>query len=294
MIELLIYTFIFIAGAFIGSFLNVVVDRLENGEPIFMDRSHCDFCRNKLFPKDLIPVFSFITSLGKCRYCKARLSFNYPLSEILTGLSFVLAAYITQVITVPLPTAVVSFVYLLIIFSVYIVLLFSDLKFQIIPNPVVWTGIIIASLYVILNEVWNLYSLYDALKSNSVLGKYLLQTDFMVTRVNIALSTLALTFGSAILLALFFLLLIIVTKGRGMGGGDVRLALLIGIFNGFPNNTVAIFLGFVTGALYSLVLIILRKTSIKSTIPFGPFLILGSILAFFYGDIIISWYLSNL
>ena len=91
---------------------------------------------------------------------------------------------------------------------------------------------------------------------------------------------------------LFFLSLIKITRGMGMGGGDVKLGFLIGLFNGFPVNIIAIFVGFLSGALVSLVLVLLKKRSMKDTIAFGPFLIFGSILSLVFGQQILNWYIG--
>jgi prepilin signal peptidase PulO-like enzyme (type II secretory pathway) len=97
-------------------------------------------------------------------------------------------------------------------------------------------------------------------------------------------------FVGAVIICLFFLLLVWATKGRGMGWGDVKLGFLIGLVNGFPYGFEAIFFGFVFGAIYSLVLILLKKKTVKDTIAFGPFLILGSVFVLIWGERILNWY----
>lgn len=294
MINFLMYFCTFVAGTFIGSFLNVVADRLENKESIFFGRSHCDKCKTNLRPKDLIPLLSYAFLKGKCRYCATQLSYYYPLAEILTGLFFVLGAYFVNLFVFSDVATWLYYVYILAIFCVYIVIILSDLKFRIIPNKAVATGVVISVLFTIANQIYILSSLYLALKSDPILGKYLLQTDFFTSRISFALTDFGLAVLSAFLIALFFWFLIVVTKGRGMGGGDVKLAFLIGLFNGLPNNVIAIFSGFLTGALYSVVLIIIGRRKFTDAIPFGPFLILGSLLALFFGSQIIAWYLKLL
>ena len=294
MIEIAMYVLIFVAGAFIGSFLNVISDRLQSGESILVGRSHCDNCKTTLSPFDLVPILSFVFLAGKCRYCKTKLSYYYPFSEFLTGSLFVYAAYISGLFIVPSVVNWIYYVYIALIFSLFVILILSDLKFRLLPNKIVFTGIIISLVFLILSSSYTLYSIHTQLNADPVLGKYLLQTDFFESRVLASLRDLSYTLLSAFLLSLSFYILIIATRGRGMGGGDVKLAFLIGLFNGFPVNLIAIFLGFVFGAVYSLVLLLMKKSSLKDTIPFGPFLILGSIIAYNYGYQFLTWYLSLL
>ena len=110
----------------------------------------------------------------------------------------------------------------------------------------------------------------------------------------LVLRNAGMSFAGAFGISLFFLLLIFLTKGRGMGGGDVKLGFLIGLVNGFPLSVVAIFLGFLIGAMYSLLLVLFKKKSLKGTIPFGPFLIIGSYLTVFFGNFLFEWYLRLL
>jgi leader peptidase (prepilin peptidase)/N-methyltransferase len=96
--------------------------------------------------------------------------------------------------------------------------------------------------------------------------------------------------GGAILIALFFQFLILITKGRGMGDADVKLGFLIGLVNGFPMAFMAVFMGYVLGAFYSVFLMLMKKKTMKDSIPFGPFLILGSVLILLFGNQIWLWY----
>lgn len=291
MIDILFYILIFVAGAFIGSFLNVVVDRLQNGESIFFGRSHCDHCKHPLVSKDLIPLLSFLFLKGRCRYCKKKISLYYPLSEIITGFSFVGIAYFLKIFEFNSITNWVLFAYLVIVASFYIVIFLLDAKYRIIPNKIVFAAIIFVMLFTLVNFGIGATTFYYQLK-NDEFGKFLLESGFWQDRVLFYAKNLGYTFVSAFAIALFFWSLIFITKGRGMGGGDVRLGFLIGIFNSFPLNIVAIFLGFLIGALYSVVLLLFRKRGMKDTIPFGPFLILGSVIAFVYGRQLLDWYLG--
>ena len=123
------YFLLFISGAFIGSFLNVVSDRIISKESILFGRSHCTFCNKILGALELVPVFSFLIQKGKCLTCREKLSYYYPFSEILTGLLFVWSAYFNGVFTSASNLTWISFIYLTVFGCGYIVLLFTDLKY---------------------------------------------------------------------------------------------------------------------------------------------------------------------
>jgi leader peptidase (prepilin peptidase)/N-methyltransferase len=287
------YALVFISGTFIGSFLNVVVDRLQNGENILWGRSHCDKCKTSLVVEDLVPLLSFISLKGKCRYCKTKLSWFYPATEVLTGLLYLGVAFLLQIFKAPYPALWLIFAYLVLIGSFYIVIFFSDIKFRIIPNKIVFPAIISVLLFNIGNIIYTSVSSYNYLK-NDPFGKYLLEAGYWHTQVTRLVTQFGVTLVSALALMLFFWFLILITKGRGMGFGDVKLAFLIGIFNGFPTNIVGIFCGFVLGAAYGIILMLLKKKKVKDTIAFGPFLIAGSIIGFLFGSQLLSWYMALL
>ncbi|MBP8961215.1 prepilin peptidase, partial [Patescibacteria group bacterium] len=122
------YFLIFLFGLFVGSFLNVVADRSCRGEGFLSGRSYCEFCKTVLKVADLVPVFSFLASFGVCRYCKKKLSIAYPLSEVLTGLMFVLALSLSNYAVAPSAATLGKLVFLLVIFSSYIIIFLADLK----------------------------------------------------------------------------------------------------------------------------------------------------------------------
>ncbi|MFZ5425217.1 MAG: prepilin peptidase [Patescibacteria group bacterium] len=283
---LLGYLVIFFSGLFVGSFLNLISDRLDTEESIFIGRSKCSFCGKNLTPKELVPVFSFLYQRGKCLNCKKTLSKLYPLSELLTGAMFVLAAYSANIFT---DSSLLVFFYFLFVFSAYVILFLTDIKFRLLPNKVIFPTIAIVLLYTIGIKTYDLATSYIYLK-NDEFGKYLLDVGLWNDRLYLTLQQLGFQFLSALGIFAFFWLLIVLTKGRGMGGGDLKLSLLIGLFNVFPINILSIFLGFLTGAVFSVFLILVRVKTIKDTIPFGPFLILGSLLGNFFGNYLIYWY----
>jgi leader peptidase (prepilin peptidase)/N-methyltransferase len=225
--------FLFLIGACIGSFLGVLATRLPRGESVLWGRSHCDYCGKPLRWFELIPIFSFIIQKGRCLRCHKKLSWSYPLLELVTGLGFV---YLYPRVS------------LLVIFSCLLVIFISDMNYQIIPDSMVVIGAIAALFY---------YISPDTLLSAA---------------------------GSFV----FFYLLWLVTRGRGLGFGDVKLSVLIGLLLGYPLTIVAYYIAFLTGAGVGVILMIRRRAGWKSKIAFGPFLILGTVVAFIWGTYFIT------
>jgi leader peptidase (prepilin peptidase) / N-methyltransferase len=291
-IEVLFYFGIFVAGLFIGSFLNVVADRIVKGKSILFGRSACEFCKQTLSAFDLLPLVSYISTLGKCRYCKKSLSIYYPLSEIITGGLFALIAYYMDFFNNSSNVfAWLIFVYFLIVFSFYIIMFLTDVKYGLIPNKIVYPAIIFVLLFTIFNMAYTAIATYRFMTTDSF-GQYLFEAGYWHSQMTSMLQSFGLTLVSTLGIGLFFWLLTRIKQGRAMGGGDVKLAILIGLFNGFYMNILAIFLGFLLGAVVSLVLIVVRRKKMKDTVPFGPFLILGSLIALFWGDRLVDWYLG--
>lgn len=284
---------IFIFGTALGSFLNLVSDRVVKGGKIVADHSKCDKCGEELKPFNLIPVISFLVQKGKCSYCKTGLSWYYPFSEVLAGLFLVLAATLSKFsFFEPFSVStLVGFLFLAVVFSFFEILLLTDLKYLLVPDKIVVPAIIFVALFNLATTVINLYEYRNRLQ-NDDFGRYLLKAGFFESQVEAAVRSLGFNFVSAIAIALFFFFIVWVTRGRGMGGGDIRLGLLVGLVNGFPYNLLAVFLGFFIGAIVSIGLVLSRKKTLKSVVPFGPFLILGSLVAFVWGVEILNWYLN--
>lgn len=242
------YFFIFIIGLSVGSFLNVVIFRLETGESIVFQRSHCRQCGAVLRWYDLIPLLSFALALGKCRYCGRKINWQYPAVEIATGLLFLLIFDISNLFIA---------CYLLLITCFLIIIFVYDLKRYIIPDKIIYPAILIAFLF-------NLFN-YGLRITNYGLLSYFL---------------------AAILASSFFLSLVLISKGKWMGAGDVKLAFLMGLVLGWPNILTALFLAFLFGAIVGVALIIFGKKGLKSQIPFGPFLAGATILVMLFGGYI--------
>ncbi|MGH7204161.1 MAG: prepilin peptidase [Candidatus Levyibacteriota bacterium] len=267
------YVLIFIFGTAIGSFLGVVVDRLVNNESILKGRSHCDHCRHNLHPLDLVPLVSFLLLKGKCRYCHIKLSWNYPLIEIVTGASFVIAAFtIFQFSTVLMLDVNYQFLvlYYFALVSSLLAIFFTDLRFGIIPFKLVGFAVVITIFWYLL-----IPSLYFSPLAKQLLG---LQISFL----NVIASALC---GAGLFFLLFYF-----TKGRGMGFGDVVYAFLMGFTLGFPKVLLGLYIAFISGAIISLLLVILKKKKLRGgTIPFGPFLVFGTMVSLLWGNILVSY-----
>jgi len=274
---------IFLFGLNVGSFLNCVIYRLEINQSFLSGRSYCPDCKHKLSWYDLIPVFSFLILKGKCRYCKKQISWQYPLVELATGILFVLifnfqlAPYQTGGFGAGFPIfnqfSIFSLQYLLatsywLLITCFLIIIFIyDLKHYIIPDKVIFPAILASCVWYFVSSIFfHLYTGYEIL------------------------NTVYSAFGAAG----FFLFIVLVSRGKWMGIGDIKLAFLMGFFLGFPKILFALFSAFLFGAIMGIGLIILKRKSLKSEIPFGPFLITGTILALFFGEKIMNWYLNYL
>lgn len=247
---------VFILGLFVGSFLNVLVDRIPKGESPIKGRSYCDKCKKTLVWYDLIPLISYMSLKGKCRHCKTSLSFYYPIVELATGVLFAAAVFFLGGITI-------SVIYYLFLMSGFIVIFFADLKYGIIPDKIIFSSIVISLIYLFFIPFGSAQGEHNSL--------------FLIHLF------------AAVGAGLFFLFLFLVTQGRGMGFGDVKFSFLMGLVLGFPNIVVGLYVAFLTGAIVGCILILWRKKRIFGTaIPFGPFLIIGSLTAIFFGEKILQ------
>ncbi len=270
---------LFILGLCIGSFLNVVADRLVSNKSFLWGRSHCDFCGTPLLPRDLIPVLSFLGSRGKCRFCGHKISWFYPFSELFVGILFVVAYLLSGLYAGASVYSLSRFVYLLLLFSIYAVLFFTDVKYRLLPRKAIWLGVVLTLLYITYESLWPLGLMRSQGLAVPVLEVF-----------RVALSALAPRVIGALLIGSFFLLLFLVTRGRGMGFGDVRLSLLVGLVHPFPLNVLAVFLSFVFGACVGVVLLLVRRAGLKSQIAFGPFMITASVVVLLWGPKLLRAY----
>lgn len=282
-------------GAFLGSLVKCLADRSLTQES-FLGRSYCPDCKTVLKWYDLLPVVSYLLLKGSCRYCHKKIPLEYLFVEILSSLLIGLLFYVTipvSLSSLPRPTLVLKLFDLLFntyLFAVLLILFLTDLKKGLLPDRITIPSIVVTFLYLIWKTVINVYFTYIGIKS-SMLGKYLLSnTDYFQRHAWTDIEPTLYSLGIAFFIAFFFASLIIVTRGRGMGGGDLKLGVLIGLALGFPGAVLAILLGFLFGSIVGLGLIIFRTKKFGQTIPFGPFLCLGTMVSILWGQQILDWY----
>lgn len=242
--------FLFLIGICVGSFLNVLIDRIPAKKSVLYGRSQCDFCKKKLSALDLVPIFSFFLLRGKCRYCHKKLSWQYSLVEVLTGTLF---------ISIFLFESPISY-------------------FQWVLTGIDITLVCVSLTLVIMDIKYRMLSDYLLI----FFGLLSLIRIVMVNPYNFPMNVL-IGFLSSLPLFLIFLL----TKGKGMGFGDVKLVALLGFLLGLPNIVICYYLAFLTGAVAGVILILREKRHFRgATIAFGPFLFLGAGLAILFGQIL--------
>ncbi len=240
-------------GLFVGSFLNVVIYRFKIGRSILKPRSFCPNCKHILAWYDLIPVLSFVLLCGKCRYCRKRISWQYPLVELSAGLLFILFYLKSGSLDWRL-------LFNLLFVSILVVVFVYDLKHYLILDKVIVSGAVLAVIAsIFLSKPEFLYALLGSAAAGG-----------------------------------FFALLVLVSRGKWMGGGDVKLGFLIGLIVGWPSVLVSLFLAFVLGSIVGVLLIVFHKKTLKSAVPFGTFLAVATVTVMLYGEKMLDWYLSLL
>jgi len=253
-----IFTFLF--GLAIGSFLNVCIYRLPLKQSIVTPPSGCPGCGGKIRFYDNIPILSYIILRGKCRDCREPISIRYPLVELLTGL-----------LSLSLFTYCYPDYYLYIALFMFtcslIVVTFIDLSHQIIPDiisiPGIFAGLIVAILF-------NVFSFYPIAWHDSLIG-------------------ILLGGGILYIVAAGFEKL---TGKEGMGGGDVKLLAMIGAWMGWRAIPMIILISSLTGSIIGAASLLLAGKGLRTRIPFGPFLVLGTLVYLFFGIKIQNYYLG--
>lgn len=265
----MISAIIFIFGLIIGSFLNVVILRLEAKKSFLFGRSACPSCKKTIGWYDNIPLVSFLALGGRCRQCKKSISWQYPLVEFFTAAIFVWLNWHFG-LSLKFFVLAVSSCFLLIIF-VY------DLKYYLILDRVAVPAIIfafLANLYLGLG-FWNLIL-------GAIIGGGFFALQFFA-------SCIVLSFNKQFSVSFKW-----EDKGKWVGDGDIRLGILMGLILGWKFLLVALFLAYTIGAIFGLVLIAWNKKKMSSAVPFGPFLVAATFIAIVYGRDLLNWYLNLL
>jgi prepilin signal peptidase PulO-like enzyme (type II secretory pathway) len=242
-----VFLILFILGSVIGSFLNVLIDRIPRGVSPLKGRSYCHSCRRQIKSYENIPIISYIVLRGKCSGCKDIIPKRLIVVEIITSLGFVFIGSLWN-------SSFISdfqFVTALLAFCIFVWIFFADIDYGIIPDYANLSLIILALIQIVFLGHGNF--------SNHILSAF---------------------FSFA-----FFSILFFGTKGRGMGFGDVKLSFALGLLLGFPGIIIGLYGAFLTGALVSIILVLWRQKNFrKSTVPFGPFLVFSSLISLLYGN----------
>ena len=246
-------------GLAVGSFLNLCIDRLPQGKSIVRPGSHCDNCNQNLKAIDLVPVFSYLWLRGRCRYCGAHIPLRSPIVEFAAAAIF---AFLAWHYGLSLELA-----FTVIYASIFIVIFAIDLEQELILNIVVFPAMILAFAF---SFFWGGFEeFWPRVGPGFVLSALL---------------------GGAVGFVLM-LLPYLLTRGRGMGYGDVKLAAFIGLMSGFPLVVVALLVGIIAGGLVAVFLLVSRMVKTrKAAIPYGPFLAVGAMVALIWGDKIFQWW----
>jgi prepilin signal peptidase PulO-like enzyme (type II secretory pathway) len=268
----MIYLILGLLGLCMGSFVNALVWRLHEQDKsknkklsILNGRSMCPNCKHELAPIDLVPIFSWIGLKGKCRSCKKPISLQYPIVELVVAAIFV-KSYIFWPIALDQTWQYVALISWLIISVGLIALVVYDLRWMLLPDKIVYSLIGIAAL------------------------SYILQ--FLLGR---PLNDLFGIFIATVIGGGIFLILYEVSRGKWIGGGDVKLGFLLGLLVAKPEFALLLlFLASVLGMVFVAPLLITKKLTKTSKVPFGPFLILAAFVVIFIGRNIIDWYQSTM
>lgn len=250
--EIIISVFWGIFGLIIGSFLNVVIYRLPQGESIVTPRSHCTQCNHVLSAWELVPVLSFLVLRGRCHSCGTKISWRYPGVELFTGLLFFLWAWEN-------PAE---------------------------PLPVLWVHFIMLAVLLALALIdWDTMRLPDTLTLPLLLLG--IGSSFILPMGISGGESLVVAIGAG---GAFWLIAKIYPQGMGLG--DVKLIAGMGAFLGFPNTLLALFIASLAGSIIGLLWMGIRGREFRAQIPFGPFLVFGTYVVLFGGDRMIQAYLT--
>jgi len=240
-----------IMGLSIGSFLNVVIHRLPLGQSLVSPGSRCPKCGYALRPYDNVPVVSWVLLGGKCRQCRAPISAQYPIVEVVTAMLFILVAWLT-------PVGPLLFSRLILV-AILVALFGIDLEHQILPNVITLPGIVVGLMFSFVAPPGWPDALIGTLVGGGVL--YAIAAAYYAVR-----------------------------REEGLGMGDVKMLAMIGAFLGWKAVLVTLVLSSFSGAAIGLALIAAQRGGMKLALPFGTFLAVGAVAAMLAGEPLIAWY----
>ena len=261
---LIVIALLFTLGSAVGSFLNVLVSRSVANQDWVRGRSVCDHCGKILSPFDLIPIWSFVVYRGKSRCCQQPLSYQHPLVEALTGLLFVwwyvIGGIFFQLVSSPMRSVQAGY-WLAIAILLLIVAIF-DAVYGLVPLVPVYVAMALSVLYRTILYFFGPFTLTS-------------MVEFLTWAI--------IAWG-------FFYALYVLTRGRGIGMGDVYLAPLYGLLLGYPRAIVGIVFSFWLGAIWGIGLILTKRKKLQSTLPFAPFMIAGMAISMVIGKPVLQWW----
>lgn len=287
-----------VIGLLLGSLIKCLADRAPSGESFF-SRSRCDHCHHKLTLIDLIPVISFIKQRGRCRYCHKTLTSTLIIYELTAAVifGFLFFQFLPQTVFISPGiihiVPIIDLIFISFVATILLICLITDIQTGLIPNRITYPATIIAFVFQIISMLIKIGILYYSL-TQTTLGKLLLppHSDYFTRHALIIVQQYTQNLLAAAGVGLFFYFLIVITRGKGMGGGDLKLGIFIGLCLGIFPTIVALILAFILGSIVGIGLIFLGKKTLKQTIPFGPFMSIGALLAILCGTQIISIYLG--
>lgn len=252
--EIALYILVFVYGLLAGSFLNVCIYRIPREMSIVFPGSHCTSCGTKLKAYELVPLFSYLFLGGKCRTCGAKISARYPMVELMTALLVTLQFHYLGLN--------LTYAFFALMTLILIVMTMIDYDLQIIPDGLTLIlgilGLVYLAAVIVPNEGF----------------------PALIPR------------GIGFILGGGLFLLIAVVSNGGMGGGDIKLMAVLGLWFGWKHLLLLIMLSFISGALISVALLAFKIKGRKEAIPFGPFIALAAYLTSLFGNELILWYLN--
>jgi prepilin signal peptidase PulO-like enzyme (type II secretory pathway) len=244
----MVILFIFILGLLLGSFVGALSYRAPRGVSIAKGRSFCPLCKVQIAWHDNIPLISYLILGGRCRHCGKKISPRYPLIEFSTAILFVGVFILRNIIFINLGWQ--AWWLLLALIPLFVCLFVIDWEHQILPDELIFLGIALAIGFFVLNDQQIIFA-----------------------------NLLAGFAGSIFLLIIYF-----ATLGRGMGLGDVKLAILLGLILGPSLTVLLFFVSFIIGGSLGAILLATKNAKLKDKIAFGPFLIVGFFVTLFLGS----------
>ena len=242
-----------VLGLFVGSFLNVCIDRLPRGQSIISPPSHCPACNRKLGILDLMPLLSYVWLRGKCRYCRAHIPFRLPLVE---GITAILFGFLYWKLGPGLELGM-----FLVYASLLIIIFFIDLENQLVLDKVTYPGMIIAFVF-----------------------------SFFLPEPGVRSVLVGGAVGSGVM-AMIYIAVFLIFRREGLGFGDVKMAALIGLMVGFPLVIEALLLSWISGGVVAAILLAFKIKGRQDMIPSATFMAIAAMVTLLWGQVIYRWYM---